>query len=64
MERWEHDAFLGYMAEEFQRSTLSGIVNDIENDIIFNGFDEDDVVEKYGHRIGEENARNIFGQLS
>ena len=64
MEKWEHDAFLGYMAEEFQRSTLSGIVNDIENDIIFNGFDEDDVVEKYGSRIGKENARNIFGQLS
>lgn len=63
MEMWEYDAFLGYMAEEFQKSTLSGIVNDIENDIIFHGYNEDDIVNKYGPRIGEENARYIFGQL-
>ena len=64
MEMWEHDAFLGYMAEEYQKSTLSGIVNDIENDIIFHGYDEDDIVDKYGPRIGEDNARRLFGQLS
>jgi len=64
MEMWEHDAFLGYMVEEYQKAKIESYVKEIENDIIFNDYDEEDVVAKYGPLIGEENARNIFGQLS
>ena len=64
MEMWEHDAFLGYMAEEYQMEKVKKYISNIEDDIIFNGYDEDDIAAKYGPLIGEATAREIFGQLS
>jgi len=63
MERWEHDAFLGYMVEEWEKGNVKKAINAISNDVIFNGYTEDEIVEKYGPLIGEEDARYIFGQL-
>ena len=67
MERWEFDAFLGYMVEGYQKAKIEEIIDNIENDIIFSSYDEDEIAEKYGPIIGEdaarEVAREIYGQL-
>ena len=44
MERWEHDAFLGFMAETFETEKQNNLIKSIEKDIIFSGMDREDII--------------------
>ena len=62
MERWEHDAFLGYMAECEGDRLIAKITQDMMSDIC-SGFSEEYIVEHYGKKIGYDAAEEIYQEL-
>ena len=62
MERWEHDAFLGYMAECEGDRLIAEITRDMMSDIC-SGFSEEYIVEHYGKKIGYDAADEIYQEL-
>ena len=65
MERWEHDAFLGFMAETFESEKYNNLMKAIEKDIIFSGMDREGIIEinaaKYG--VTYDVAEEIYDDL-
>jgi len=65
MERWEHDAFLGFMAETFESEKQNSLIKAIEKDIIFSGMDREGIIEtnavKYG--VTYDTAEEIYDIL-
>lgn len=62
MERWQHDAFLGYMAECEANKVYSDIVRAMTGDIVA-GFSKDYIVDTYARKIGYDAAEEIYDEL-
>ncbi len=65
MERWEHDAFLGFMAETCESEKQNNLIRAIEKDIIFSGMDREDIIETNAARYGVtyDTAEEIYDVL-
>lgn len=62
MERWEHDAFLGYMAECEGDRLIAETLQNMTADMMA-GFSEEYIIEHYGKKIGYDAAEEIYQEL-
>lgn len=60
MERWEHDAMLGYLAEATDIEHATNLISRMEKDIIFSGDSREDIINNYADEIGYDQAAELY----
>lgn len=60
MERWEHDAMLGYLAEATDIERSTNLISRMEKDIIFSGDSREDIINTYADEIGYDQAAELY----
>ena len=60
MERWEHDAMLGYLAEATDIEDTTNLISRMEKDIIFSGDSREDIINNYADEIGYDQAVELY----